>query len=209
MKQALIVAIGLVLVVSGLALAGNNPNVKVGVHVLPHDPERGCYLNFPVVDDPSDIVFTYDGCGEEVDFFPIFFDLTECNCVEYAVVWPGSQTCTFTICSYSHIGQLVNSGDWIAQCWRDCPSGYATIPGWGEVTMDTPGYVCLAEAPATGMISILDCDGAIDEPTANFCAGVCGTIGQNPCTAGIPGTIGENDQETDLTTWGGIKSLFR
>jgi hypothetical protein len=209
MKQVLIVAIGLVLVVSGLALAGNNPNVKVGVHVLPHDPERGCYLNFPVVDDPSDIVFTYGGCGQEVDFFPIFFDLTECRAVEYAVVWPGSQTCTFTVCSYSHIGQLINSGDWIAQCWQSCKTGYAIIPGWGEVTMDQPGYVCLAEVEQSGRIGILDCDDAVDEPTANFCAGVCGTIGQNPCSAGITGTIGEDDQETALTTWGKIKSLFR
>ena len=200
MKQALVVAITLVLTASGLALAGNNPEVKVGIHVLPHDPERGCYLNFPVVDDPSDIVFTYDGCGEEVDFFPIFFNLTECQGVEYAVVWPGSQTCTFTICTYSHIGQLVNSGDWIAQCWLDCRTDYAVIPGWGEVTMDQPGYVCLGEVGPSGRIGILDCHEAIDVPIANFCAGVCGTIGENPLYA---------DQATIPTTWGGVKSLFR
>ena len=200
MKHALLLAIALVLVVSYPALGGRNPDVKVGIHVLPHDPERGCFLNFPVIDDPSDIIFTYDGCGEEVDFFPVFFDLSECRGVEYAVIWPGSQTCTFTICSYSHIGQLVNSGDWISQCWLECKTGYAIIPGWGEVTMDEPGYVCFAEVPYTGQISILDCSDAIDVPVANFCAGVCGTIGENPLYA---------DQATEPTTWGEIKSLFR
>jgi hypothetical protein len=193
-------AIALVLLVSCQALGGSNPDVKVGIHVLPHDPERGCFLNFPVVDDPSDIVFTYSGCGEEVDFFPIFFDLTECRGVEYAVIWPGSQTCTFTICSYTHIGQLVNSGDWIAQCWKECKTAYAVIPGWGEVTMDTPGYVCLAEVPESERIAIMDCDLNIDLPVANFCAGVCGTIGENPLYA---------DQATEPTTWGGIKSMFK
>jgi hypothetical protein len=200
LKYALLLAIALAVVVSCPALAGNNQDVKVGIHVLPHDPERGCFLNFPVIDDPSDIIFTYDGCGEEVDFFPIFFDLAECKGVEYAVVWPGSQTCTFTICSYTHIGQLINSGDWIAQCWRSCQTGYAIIPGWGEVTMDQPGYVCLAEVEATGRIAILDCDLAIDVPVANFCAGVCGKIGENPLYA---------DQATVQTTWGEIKTLFR
>ena len=166
MIRILLLAILLALVVSCPALGGNNPDVKVGIHVLPHDPERGCFINFPVIDDPSDIFFTYDGCGEEVDFFPIFFDLTECKGVEYAVIWPGSQTCTFTICSFSHIGQLVNSGDWITQIWRDCRYDYAVVPGWGEVTMDERGYVCLAEVSYTGRISILDCDNGIDVPVA-------------------------------------------
>jgi len=199
MKEILIVGAVLMLILSGLAVAGNNPDVKVGIHVLPHDPERGCYLNFPVVDDPGDIVFTYDGC-EEVDFFPIFFDLSECKCVHYGVVWPGSQTCTFTICSYSHIGNLVHSGDWIAQCWHSCRNSYAVIPGWGEVTMDHYGLVCMAPEPNSGEILILDCDGELDSPIANFCAGVCGRDGENPLYA---------DQATVSSTWGEIKSLFR
>lgn len=199
MKIGLLSLAALVLV-SGLAVAGYNSEVKVGIHVLPHDPERGCFRNYPVIDEPADIVFTYDGCSEEVDFFPVFFDLTECYGVEYAVVWPGSQTCTFTICSYSHIGQLVNSGDWIAQCFDGCQTGYAVIPGWGEVIMDVPGYVCMAETEPGGRIGILDCHEAIDVPVANFCAGVCGTIGEDPLYA---------DQATVPTTWGEIKSLFR
>jgi hypothetical protein len=199
-KRILLLVTALALVVCASALAGNNQSAKVGIHVLSHDPERGCFQNFPVIDDPSDIVFTYDGCSEEVDFFPVFFNLTECKCVEYGVVWPGSQTCTFTICSYSHIGQLVNSGDWIAQCWRDCQTGYAVIPGWGQVTMDQPGYVCLTEVEASGRIGILDCNSSVDEPIANFCAGVCGTIGNDPLLD-PPATV--------ATTWGGVKSLFR
>jgi hypothetical protein len=200
LRGVLLLVIATVLLICCEALAYSNQNVKVGIHVLPHDPERGCYINFPVIDDPSDIVFTYEGCGEEVDFFPVFFDLTECLGVEYSVIWPGSQTCTFTICSYSHIGQLIYSGDWIAQCWQECQTGYAIIPGWGEVTFDQPGYVCLAEVPATGRIAVLDCDLTIDVPVANFCAGVCGRIGENPLYA---------DQATTETTWGGIKTLFR
>lgn len=199
MKETLIVMAVLMLILSGLAVAGSNPHVKVGIHVLPHDPERGCYLNFPVVDDPGDIVFTYEGC-EEVDFFPIFFDLTECKGVQYAVVWPGSQSCTFTICSYTHIGEIVHSGDWIAQCWQGCRTDYALIPGWGEVTMDEYGLVCLAELGNGEDIAILNCHESLDYPTANFCAGVCGRVGENPLYA---------DQATVSTTWGEIKGLFK
>jgi hypothetical protein len=199
MKRLLVAVTALVLILSGLAVAGNNPDVKVGIHVLPHDPERGCYRNFPVVDDAGDIVFTYDGC-EEVDFFPIFFDLTEWRCVQYAVVWPGSQICDFTVCSYSHIGEIIHSGDWIVHCWHDCKTGNAVIPGWGEVTMDAYGLVCLAPGDDIGEIAILDCDYGLDYPTANFCAGVCGRVGENPLYA---------DQATVPSTWGKVKSLFR
>jgi hypothetical protein len=199
MKKTLVAVTALMLMVSGLGVAGYNPDVKVGIHVLPHDPERACYLNFPVVDDPGDIVFTYDGC-EEVDFFPVFFDLTECKGVQYAVVWPGSQSCNFTICSFSHIGEIVHSGDWIAQCWQDCKTGYAVIPGWGEVTMDHYGLVCLAPDPFVEDIAILDCHENVDYPIANFCAGVCGRVGEDPLYA---------DQATVPSTWGEIKSLFR
>ena len=102
MMRTFTVSVGiLALLCSAVALAGSNPAAKVGIHVLPHDPERWCYSNFPVIDEAEDIVFTYAGC-EEVDFFPVFFDLTECRCVEYAVVWPGNQTCSFNPCSFSH-----------------------------------------------------------------------------------------------------------
>jgi hypothetical protein len=199
MAKVLIVSAAFVLAVSSVAIAGSNPNVKVGIHVLPHDPERWCYLNFPVINDPSEIVFTYEGC-EEVDFFPVFFDLNECLCVEYAVVWPGNQTCSFNPCSYSHIGEIIEPGDWIAHCWDGCKTDYAVIPGWGEVTMDHYGLVCLAPTPESGRIGILDCNDRIDTPIANFCAGVCGRVGEDPL---------QDDQATVSGTWGGVKSMFR
>jgi hypothetical protein len=74
------------------------------------------------------------------------------------------------------------------------------IPGWGEVTRDRYGLVCLASSPEIGEIEILDCDYDLDYPVANFCAGVCGRLGENPLEA---------DQTTVPVTWGGVKGLFK
>jgi hypothetical protein len=197
--KTLIVAVAVTFTLSGFASAGLNPQVKAGVHILPHDPERWCYSNFAEINGPEDIVFTYEGC-EEVDFFPVFFDLNECLCVQYAVVWPGYETCSFNPCSFSHIGEIIEPGDWIVHCFEECRTGYAVIPGWGEVTMDEYGLVCLMPLPQTGTIDILDCHDAIDHPVANFCAGVCGRVGEDPL---------QEDQATVSSTWGSIKGLFR
>jgi hypothetical protein len=198
MRTTLAATTALLVLAASFVFAGNNPDVKVGIHILPHDPERWCYSNFPVIEEPGDIVFTYEGC-EEVDFFPVFFDISEYKCVQYAVVWPGSETCSFNPCSYAHIGEIVEPGDWIAHCWRGCQTGFSVIPGWGEVTMDHYGLVCLSSSPELGNIAILDCNDGLDYPVANFCAGVCGRVGENPLYA---------DQPTVPTTWGSIKGLF-
>ena len=66
--------------------------------------------------------------------------------------------------------------------------------------MEQYGLVCLAPVPESGRIGILDCNNRIDEPVANFCAGVCGRVGEDPL---------KEDQAVVQGTWGGLKSLFR
>jgi hypothetical protein len=202
MKLAVIVTVVLALVLGTVVVAGENPNAKVAVHILPRDPDRGCDRNFPRILEASDLITTHPGCGQ-VDFFPVFFDLKECLCVEYGVLWTDWASCVFTICSYAHIGEVQWPGDGISHCWGECQPGPAVIPGWGWMTVDGPGRICVVSHPVPGEISIADChpDIQIDHPVKSFCAGYCGAKGDNDFDWLV--------LATESTTWGSIKGMFK
>ena len=202
MRNASIVSVILIFGLTSVGLTGPNASVRVAVHVLPRDCDRGCSRKFPEISDPCNIKATQEGCGD-FDFFPVFYDLNECLGVQYAVVWPGSYSCIFSMCAFSHIGEIVWPGDWIAQCFEDCQTGFSVIPGWGWITVNEPGRICIAPDPFSGQIKVLDCScGQIDNPVATYCAGVCGAEGDDPCTESIA-------KATEATTWGAIKGMFR
>jgi uncharacterized repeat protein (TIGR01451 family) len=162
------------------ASAGNNWNIKVAVHVLPHDDFRTCSQNFPGISDCHGILTTHSGCGD-VDVFPVFFDIEEYLGVEYGLSWPGSGSCTFRSCSDLHIGDITWSGNGISQVWFACKLGSAVIPGFGWIDLTQPARICVIPHPETGLINILDCWDDVDQPVAAFCAGVCGEAGDDPC----------------------------
>ena len=204
MAIKVMVAAGLVLVTVTGVLGEVNEDIKVAVHVLPYDSGRACHRKFPVIGSCDQIVTTYAGCGN-IDFFPVFFNLVDHQGLEYAVEWPGTYSCVFGDCSDGHLGGIRWSGDWITQFWAECQPYGIAIPGWGWITVDSPGMVCVVPPSITGLIAVGPCDYApdpdhLDYPYASYCAGVCGEIGHNPC---LPKT-----HATVATTWGSIKNLF-
>jgi len=185
------------LLMAGSLNAGNNPDFKVAVHVLPHDPDRSCQDRMPEISSVDDIQTTYPGCGE-IDFFPVFYGLNEYQGIEYAVTWPGSSSCVFVACSYGHMGEIIWPGDWISHVWDECMPGPIAIPGWGRIVVEEPGRICVVNGGASNSITVGDCNAVLDHTTASYCAGVCGAQGDKP-----GGTT------TGPTKWGAIKRMFR
>ncbi len=200
MIKTLVIVTCVMFCMTAEVFAGSNADAKVAVHVLPYDCQRACNRKFPEIAGACDIQTTHEGCGD-IDFFPVFYNLTGYRGFEYGVVWPGGYSCVYTVCSYTHIGDIMWSGDGTAQCWADCRQDPVVIPGWGWITVDGPGQVCVVPNPMSGEIVIGDCDIQLDTVRTSFCAGVCGATGDDPCKF--------VDQATVPTTWGSIKGIFR
>jgi hypothetical protein len=198
--KILAVAVALIFVLSALAFAGNNPGAKCAVHVQAHNAKQTCD-NLPVILDCTDIVTTYAGCN--LDAFPVFFSLVAWIGFEYGMCWAPVEcfsSCTFTSCSPLTIGDIKWSGDGISQTWYDCSYAWSAVPGWGWLYAYCPGHICICPHPTSGIIWVLDCEmpGGTDWPICNFCAGVCGAFGDDPC----------DPTGVEPSTWGGIKSMF-
>ncbi len=201
MSKTLLTVTILALAISTACFAGNNPNFKVAIHVEPRDCDRNCAFGLPDLEDACDIEATYQG-PREFEIFPVFYELTELKCVEYSITWTGAYPCAYTSCSYTHIGTILWSGDWIAHCYNYCVPGPVVIPGWGWIEMNKPGRICVTPVAASGRIGVLDCTGEnIDEPVAVYCAGVRGAEGDDPCRGLV--------RATEPTTWSKVKSMFR
>jgi hypothetical protein len=185
MKSHLWVSLLLVIATSTSVLAGTNRSAKVAIHVKAHYAKQNCQ-GLPAISDSSDIVTTLDGA--DIDFFPVFFGLTECLGVEYGVEWPGWMNgCVFTSCSDLVIGDIEWPGDGISHAWRECRYAAVVIPGWGWLQADSAGTICMVPHPDAEAISVLDCREGIDEPLDNFCAGVFGAVGDDPAGGGRGG----------------------
>lgn len=198
-RNALVAAI-LVLSLGVNAIGGNNPNAKVAIHVKAHYAKQNCE-GVPAISDSSDIITTYE--GSDVDFFPVFFNLTESLGVEYGVDWPDwAYSCAFTSCSDLVIGDIEWPDDGISHTWTDCQSGSVVIPGWGWLQADSAGTICVVDHPDAEAVSVLDCSEGIDVPLGNFCAGVYGATGDDPC-----GGRGGDGQEGGGTS-GGIRGYY-
>ncbi len=193
MKKVLVLAVALTFVLGGTCLALNDI-AKVAVHVEDH-ASRSCTKGFPVIGGCEEINTTLT--GNDADCFPVFFDLDEYAGFDYGLMWPGMYTCVFTSCSDLTIGGIVSPGDGISHAWTECQPGPVAIPGWGWI-WDT-GLVCVVPHPEAGGPNIGDCEGVITHPICNFCAGIGGAQGDDPC----------EPTGTEPTTWGGIKSMFR
>jgi hypothetical protein len=175
--------------------AGNNAGVgKVAVHVVPH-ASRTCTKNFPSIIGCQEINTTE--AGMDADCFPVFFDLVEYQGFDYGLSWPGLYSCAFTSCSVLTIGGIVFPGDGVSHAWTVCMPGPVAITGWGWIYDSGP--VCVVPHPEPGTLNIGDCNAVLDQPVGNFCAGIGGYIGEDPCS---PTALRQ-------TTWGTIKSIFR
>ena len=196
MKRIMVIAAVSVIVLAGIALAGNNPQAKVAVHVKDHNSKQAC-TSLPAIEACEDIITTY--AEFSFDAFPVFFDLVEYQGVEYGVCWPDwTYSAAWTQCADLVIGGIVWPGDGISQTWTSCHSEAIVITGWAWLYADEPGLVTVCDHPVTGAIQILDCAEGIDGPVAVFSSGVFGAEGEDPCA---PVMI-------EATTWGQIKGMF-
>jgi hypothetical protein len=196
MKRITVIAACLVLVLAGVALAGNNPLVKVAVHVKDHNSKQACGA-LPAIGACEDINTTY--AQHSFDAFPVFFDLVEYQGVEYGMCWPDwTYSAAWNQCADLVIGEIVWPGDGISQTWTSCRNEAIMITGWAWLYADGPGLVTVCNHPVTGEIQVLDCHEAINAPVANYPAGVFGAEGEDPCQ---PVMI-------QPTTWGAIKGIF-
>jgi hypothetical protein len=190
-----------ILTLSTASSPGGNSNAKVAIHIKVHAAKQTCGT-LPAISDSYDIVTTC--AGSNFDFFPVFFNLTEYLGVEYGMTWPDwTYTCAFTSCSDLVIGEIESPGDGIAHTWTACKTEAVAIPGWGWLYADSAGMVCIIDHPDAKAVHVLDCDEGLDEPIANFCAGVYGATGDDP-TVGGRGGAPEGAGES-----GGIRGYYR
>lgn len=191
MTKWLVIIVCIVLAWASSCLGGLNPGAKVAVHVMPHSPKRSCADALATIGGCEDIVHTLE--TGDADCFPVFFNLVEYQGCEYALSWPGTNSCTFTSCSDLVIGGILNPGDGISHTWFECQPGGIAIPGWAWIYEPDSAQVCVIGHPVTGAIRVLDCHEGLDEPSEEpFCAGMGGLAGDDPCGGGR-GDSGEGE----------------
>jgi hypothetical protein len=203
------VVISLVVALAALALcpacfAGKNAGLaKVAVHVIPHG-SRSCTKGFPAgIAACGDVIFTE--AGADADCFPVFFDLVEYQGCEFGMSWPGLYSTVFTSCSDLTIGGITFSGDGVSHAWTTCQAGPVCMPGWAWIF--DYGQVCVSGHPEHGSVYVSDCDGALDEPIANSCAGIGGTEGDDPCASGPICVVEPTDLDFGTVTLGDTPEL--
>jgi hypothetical protein len=171
-----------------------NTDAKSAVHTIPH-ASRTCAKNFPVISHCGDIQATEPSV--DVDAFPVFYDLVEYQGFDYGLSWPGMYSCAFTSCSDLAIGTIAWPGDGISHAWYTCQYEPVAITGWGWIY--DSGFICITAHPSAGGPNIGDCQGELGQPICNFCAGIGGYIGDDPC----------EPTATEPSSWGGIKAMFK
>jgi hypothetical protein len=177
----------------GYALPGINEGAIAAVHVLPHE-SRGCNrVRRADFGDVCDVIF--NEASSHVDVFPVFFEVAEFQALDFGLTWPGTYSAVWTGCSDIDVGDIVWPGDCVSQVWRTCQAGPVAIPGFAEI--DDAGQVCVIPHSQYGVINIMDCAGEDDICQHVYCAGIGGHTVRGPCYG------------SQMTTWGGIKSLFR
>lgn len=196
MRTLSIVALAATLAFSAAAFAGNNPDVKVAVHVRPHDAKLGC--DYGTISTCHEIVVTEPGFN--VDAFPVFFDVSEFQGCEYGMWWPSwAYSGAFSNCADLVIGAIVWPDDGASHTWLSCRTDtWACVPSYLWLYADGPGMVCVVPHPVSGIVNVLDCAEGLDAPMAFSCAGVNGYIGDDPCPP----------VEASQGTWSEIKGAF-
>ena len=201
MNRALTLFILISLVLGGSASAGRNPDLKIAIHVVPHE-DRSCGGPWPRITDCSEISSTYEGC-DGFDVFPVFYDVSEVKRIEYGLTWPpGWGSCTFTACGGDIVtGDIVSPGDGVVHEWNECQFGWSLVPGYARFGPPAfPASVAPTSSSVTGSLGATDCHGEWNTPAGIASAGVCGVPGEDPCACGCG---------VDASSWSAIKAIFR
>lgn len=176
----------------------------IAVHVFPHQQTMTCNEIASSVTYCEDILTTAELC--DVDVFPVFFELWECQGIAYGLTWPSEWgEMVFTSCSDVTDGDIVSPGDGVSHQWSSCRTDYLVIPGYGRLIADGPGLVEIIPHPSTGKMNLTTCGGYAYElfPMGGFAyrGGACGAAGDYITCGGA--------QRTVPTTWSSIKAMFK
>jgi hypothetical protein len=193
-----LVSFAFIAVMMFTASASSSSDCKIAIHVQPH-ANPSCN-RLPTLDGCLDIEHTYTGC-EDVDVFPVVYDISGLTGIEVGITWPDSWgSCAFRPCGFDLLihGEITNPGDYLAGTWTECQYVNSVVAGYGWLAPTSAGRVCPFSSP-TGFMGVTDCGYTKHEASAVFCAGVCGAEGDNPCGGGI----------SEDKTWGSIKSMYR
>jgi len=198
MKKVLVIAIALTLVITAVALAGENPNAKIAIHIRAHGSCKG----LPAFTSCSGIVFNYTNAVGDIDAMPVFYDLTQYTVTEFGMTWPAEwASMSWTRCLGNiGIGTITNPGEGTAISFPACMVGTAVAPGYGWLApMAQPGLVTPVPNPATGDCCVVGCNVPLtkDFPMCISSGGYL-MVGDDPC----------RPTATEPSTWGSIKSMF-
>jgi hypothetical protein len=203
MKKVLVIAIALTFAMSAVALAGQNPNWKVAVHVQAHGVSTCKTL--PAFPTCSGIVFNCQTVGN-IDAIPCFFDMTNFTVLEFGLTWPAEwgSASWFKCKGALWIGSITNPGDGATVSYGPCQTGVTnTTPGFAWLAPSGPGLITPVPHPGSGKLIVVDCTPSevggpyMDVPQ---CVSAGGYLmpGDDPC----------RPTATEESTWGSIKSMF-
>jgi hypothetical protein len=201
--------VALVVALTGTAMAGANANGKIAVHIKAYP--TSCTKGYPTFTSCSQIRTTYSGGDAHV--MPVFYDLAEYTAVEVGLNFAAYCSNSWVKCKGDmSVGIIIRSADAADQpvdrrgtyvSWNTCQNSWAVAPGYLWTCSSSPSRFCPAPNPATGKFGFEDCASvpgpSYDDPVLVSCGGMQGAVGDDPC----------GPTDTEPTTWGAIKSIFR
>ncbi len=207
MARAILLALTMACLIAAPAWCGQNPDVKVTIHVMRHDENRTCTENLPVLAGCEDATPGGAAGYHDCDAFLVFYSLAEYNLLEYGVIQYYGGYGTMHDCS-DHM--LLDDSDrnhlGVTQFYNNCQPGPTAIPLWFGFWWVTAEQMCIAEHPSTGDISVGDCQDPmqIDKAPYLYCVGLGHwAYWPDPC---IPS---QGPVAVKASTWGEVKALFR
>lgn len=194
-----LIAVFLVLVVAMSCLAGDNPSVKMAVHIKAHSAKMNCGT-LPAISAREELAREWDsGSGESVDAIVYLWGFTEFLGVEFAMLWPPEWgSASFTPCGDLVIGGISAPSDsGISMTWLACQNtpGFQGV-GWAWIYATSAGDIGIRGHTQHDEVKVLDCAEGIDIPDTVY----WGAVDQDPIEGPPAATL--------PTTWGKVKSLF-
>jgi hypothetical protein len=193
-RVALVVALAAA-TLSGPAAAGFNPFAKLAVHVKPHG--TSCTGGFPTFTVCTQITTSYFLLGD-IDVIPVFYDLAEYTEVGMGIEWPAAWgSMAWTRCKGdAQTGTLVHPNDFVRISWTTCQRSWSIALGYGWLGATSAGFVWPSSLPW-----VADCQPSPEwDYACRVASAVGGYYGDDACVV---------DSDTDRSTWGAIKSIFR
>ena len=151
--------------------AAANANLKVAIHVMAHTPGP---RKVPVFGSSDKLTSSYAGTGE-LDFVPVFYDLTGYQRLEFGLTWPAEWgSCQFTTSSGDiRAGGIIEPGDGMILGWGSCQRTWSLSAGCGRLVATGPGTICPVPNPMSKRLGVVNCaspEAGFDPAQGTFCA---------------------------------------